>query len=533
MRLRALDCALIAVLGAALYLPGLGSSHSLWNPDEPRFAEISRVMVAHGDWLTPTLNGEPYSNKPPLLFWSIASIAKVTGRVSELAARLPSALAAIGVLVLTGVMAARIGGRRAGWLAVAVLATSHRFAWQARWCQTDMLLTLWVMVALAAYQEAVRRGRLGNLGLVALYGGTAIGVLAKGLAAPVVTGLAILADLIRRRAFRELLHYRLVTGTVVFLAIAAPWFVAMGVVHGSDFPAQFFLRQHLQRFVDPFDHAHNAFYYLYTFPAEFLPWTVILPGVALLLHRDRALLGRLWFPLGWFVLTFVFFSAAGAKRGLYLLPAYPAAAIVVGAALERWLENKRLAGFPYLWFDVPMWAVPAVIGAGALIAPVVVFFVSRADAGAALLATLLLAPLSAGLAVWAARGARERLLATFVSAAALVLVTSGIAFPRLEGYKSAKPLAAHIASVLPPDVPLALYQYDRAHFNFYLRRDVIPSLDTPEQGITFLHSAKRACVLTETKHLSELEQAFGTALARVAADSVGHRKLELACAGAS
>ncbi|MFN7954979.1 MAG: glycosyltransferase family 39 protein [bacterium] len=530
MRLRALDCALIALLGAALYLPGLGSSHSLWNPDEPRFAEIARVMLTRGEWLTPTLNGEPYSNKPPLLFWSIATVGKADGGVSELAARLPSALAAIGVLVLTGVMAARIGGRRVGWLAVAVLATAHRFAWQARWCQTDMLLTLWVMVALTAYHAAVRRGRLDNGGVLALYGGTALGVLTKGLAAPVITGLAVLADLIRRRAFREIPRYRLVMGTLVFLGLAAPWFVAMAIEHGSAFPAQFFLRQHLQRFVDPFDHAHNAFYYLYTFPAEFLPWTVVLPGVALVLYRDRALLGRLWFPLGWFALTFAFFSAAGAKRGLYLLPAYPAAAIVVGAALERWIENKRLAGFPYLWFDVPLWAVPALIGGGALVAPLVVAFLSRADVGAALLAALLLAPLGAGLAVWGARGARERLLATFGSAAAVVLVTSAIAFPRLDGYKSAKPLAAHIASVLPPDVPLALYQYDRAHFNFYLRREFIPSLDTPEQGVAYLRASKRACVLTETKHLAELEQAFGASLARVAADSVGHRKLELACA---
>src|SRR5690349_263196 len=105
MRFRLVDVAITVVLGAALYLPGLGSSHSLWNPDEPRFAEIARVMAASGDWLTPRLNGEPYSNKPPFTFWSIATAARFTGQVDELAARVPSALAAIAVLALTGVMA--------------------------------------------------------------------------------------------------------------------------------------------------------------------------------------------------------------------------------------------------------------------------------------------------------------------------------------------------------------------------------------------------------------------------------------------
>lgn len=529
MRLRALDVALIAVLGAALYLPGLGSSHSLWNPDEPRFAEIARVMVDRHAWLTPMLNGEPYSNKPPLLFWSIATASQLDGHVTERAARLPSALAAIGVLVLTGVMAARIGGRRVAWLAVAVLATAHRFAWQARWCQTDMLNTLWVMVALAAYQQAVRSGGLSVAGALALYGGTALGVLTKGLAAPVVAGLAIVVDVVRRRAFREILRYRLLAGVALFLAVAAPWFIVMAIEHGSSFPAQFFLRQHLQRFVDPFDHAHNAFYYLYTFPLEFLPWTVVLPGVALVLARDRTLLGRLWFPLGWFAVTLLFFSIAGAKRGLYLLPAYPAAAIIVASVLDRWLEDKRQAGFPYLWFDVPLWAVPAIIGVGAALAPLVMLFVSRPNLGGAFLAALLLGPLGAGLTVWGMRGARERVLATVAAASAVILATTGIAFPRVEEYKSAKPLAAHIGSLLPADVPLALYKYDRAHFNFYLRRDVITSLDTVEQGTAFLSTGKRSCVLTETKHLAELDQALGAPLARVASDSVGHRQLELAC----
>ncbi len=529
MRFRAVDWALVIALGAALYLPGL-AGHSLWNPDEPRFAEIARVMTASGDWLTPRLNGEPYSNKPPLLFWSIAAIGRVTGGVGELAARLPSALAAIGVLVLTGLMGSAIGGRRVGWFSVAVLATAHRFAWQARWCETDMLLCLWVTLSLAAYQAASRSGRLGWLGALALYGGTAVGVLTKGLAAPVVTGLAILSDVTRRRAFREVLGYRLVPGTVLFLAIAAPWFLSMYHVNGGAFVGHFFLQQHLQRFVHPFDHAHGPLYYLYTFPPEFLPWSLLLPGVVLVLARDRALLVRLSLPLGWFATTFLFFSIAGSKRGLYLLPAFPAAAIVVGAAIDRWLSDKQLAGFPYLWFDLPLWAMPGIVGGAALIGPFVALVVSRHDAGAAFACAAVLVPLGAGLTLWAAKGARERFLATFAIAAVVIVLTAGIVFPRVDHYKSAKPLAAHIAQVLPPGVPLGLYQYDRAHFNFYMKRDVIQPLTTPAEASTFLHQPPNACILTETKELATLETELGVPLAHVAEDSVGHRRLHLACA---
>src|ERR1044071_8885731 len=112
------DLALLALAGVLLFLPGLGG-RDLWNPDEARYAEVAREMPLAGSYAVPHLNGQVYSLKPPLLFWSIRTAAHLTGGLDEVAARLPSALAAIGTLLLTYRLGRRLFGRRAGGLAAA------------------------------------------------------------------------------------------------------------------------------------------------------------------------------------------------------------------------------------------------------------------------------------------------------------------------------------------------------------------------------------------------------------------------------
>ena len=138
----------LLVLGLVLFLPGIGG-RDLWNPDEPRYAEVTREMRQSGDFFVPHLNGKIYSEKPPLLFWSIAAASLATGEVGPVAARLPSLAAAIVTLFLLFGMAQRLFDRRVAWWSVAILATSGRILWQARVGQIDMLLlclvTRWAM----------------------------------------------------------------------------------------------------------------------------------------------------------------------------------------------------------------------------------------------------------------------------------------------------------------------------------------------------------------------------------------------------
>jgi len=135
------DLAVLALLGALLFLPGLGR-RDLWNPDEARYAEVAREMRLLGHWSVPRLNGEVYAQKPPLFFWLILASSGLTGgEVTEVSARLPSALAAIGALLLVFRIGERLFNRRAAWLAAVAFATCFKVLWQGRFGQIDMLLT--------------------------------------------------------------------------------------------------------------------------------------------------------------------------------------------------------------------------------------------------------------------------------------------------------------------------------------------------------------------------------------------------------
>ena len=122
--------------------------HDLWTPDEPRYALVAQEMMWSGDYLVPRRNGEVYTEKPPLMFWAMAAVSWPFGNVSEVTARIPSAVSGAFVLVLVFARARRMYGSSVAWLSVVVAATAFRFWWQAHVGQLDMLLCLWVTLAL-------------------------------------------------------------------------------------------------------------------------------------------------------------------------------------------------------------------------------------------------------------------------------------------------------------------------------------------------------------------------------------------------
>ena len=154
------------------------NQHDLWPPDEPRYAQVAREMLESGDWLTLRVNGEPYLEKPPLFFWAIAIVSAPFGDVNEMTVRIPSILSGIGTVVLTYLIAARLFGRRTAWWTGIILCTTMRFFWQARTAQIDMLLTLYLTLALLAF--CIHRDTKQPRWLVVLYGAIAAAIYAKG-----------------------------------------------------------------------------------------------------------------------------------------------------------------------------------------------------------------------------------------------------------------------------------------------------------------------------------------------------------------
>ncbi len=482
--------ALLAALGGALYLPGLGRE-ILRHPLEARYALAAREMLRGGPLLVAHVFGELYPDKPPLYFWATAGLGWLRGgEIHEATARLPAAVAAIATLLLVARLGSALFGAPAGLLAGCVLATSNLFFWYARQGHPDQFLTLFVtLAALGLWRTLERDEAGGGLGWVVVgYGAMALGVLSKGLLGLVIPLLAgatyALGTGPPRAAARRLV---LLPGLGVFLAGVLAWYAPAVWRYGTGYLYETLVHQHMVRYAHTWAHAAPWYYYLGEFPSGFFPWVLFLPGGAVLAWRARA--GATGgerrpgasFPLAWFVTGFVLFSLASGKRGAYLLPLYPAAALLVGGLWARGLA----AGPRLSWIDVPMRllaAAAATVALGLTLLPRrlvpgrMVFTLIPGDPverGLAAAAVLL----GAGAVWWLWRRPRPAAaFATLVAVQAGLLL--GVALVRAPQYEAEYPVrafAARVRAAVPADHPLLslLYDYDNI-VAFYVDRPLHP-----------------------------------------------------------
>ena len=211
-------------LSAVIFLTGLGS-RDFWSPVEPRYAEIVRVMFVKNQWIVPTVNGELYTDKPILYFWLALMFSKIFGAVNEWTVRLPAALGAIGMVLITYKLGKDFYSPRVGLIAGAVLATSARVIWEGRWAHLDALFAFFFALAMyfAAHATLHRERRNQFLWAYALM---ALATLTKGLIGVVLPALILVVFVLVTREWRLIRAARLPSGIVLFLLIAAPWFVA-------------------------------------------------------------------------------------------------------------------------------------------------------------------------------------------------------------------------------------------------------------------------------------------------------------------
>ncbi|NLI01233.1 MAG: glycosyltransferase family 39 protein [Chthonomonadales bacterium] len=321
--------------------------------DEGLYAACARDMARTGDWITPRVNGEPFYEKPPLLYWLSAASIKLLGP-TERAVRLPSGIAATALVIITYLFGLKYIGRRAAFIAGAALALAPMTAAAGRLATTDAALCLLLSGCLYSSYLSVRSDTTGRTyWSLAAWVCAAFGTLAKGAPA-IVIPVAILGlhYLVVRRARpvgqqrRRLLISTLV-GLGLFVVIVAPWHVAVWRANGQPFVDEYIVRQHIGRFRGG-DTAHHAPLWFYgpAFLAGFFPWSVV--ALAGLFARRPSLNAAgpsisepppdqdvLTFLRLWFGVVFVIFSAGGSKLVSYILPLYPAAALLAGHWLAR------------------------------------------------------------------------------------------------------------------------------------------------------------------------------------------------------
>jgi 4-amino-4-deoxy-L-arabinose transferase-like glycosyltransferase len=308
-----------------LYLYGLNVT-GLLGPDEPRYAAVAREMARSGDWVTPRLWGEPWFEKPPLLYWMTGATFGL-GLGPELAPRLPVAALALAFLGFYWWILQREFGTRTAWYAVLILGTSAGWVGFSQTGVTDMPLTATFSAAMLLALPWIARGDTRPLPLTAALLGLA--VLAKGLV-PLVLAL----PLAMRGRLRDLLRWRV---AAPFLIIALPWYVLCYLRNGRVFLDVFFWQQQFGRFASPaLQHSQPWWFYFPVLLAGLLPWT---PLAALLVRRGNWHDPRLAFLLVWAFFGLLFFSLAINKLPGYVLPLLPAICASMAISLDAARES--------------------------------------------------------------------------------------------------------------------------------------------------------------------------------------------------
>ena len=347
---------------------GALDEREFFHPDEGRYAEIPREMVASGDWITPRLNGLKYFEKPVLQYW-ITAVSYLALGEEEFVARLWPALAGFLTLLLVYRMGRRIAGVRAGVLAAAVLATTFQFFVFSQIVTLDMGLSFFLTLALYGFLASQDRRAAPSQqrnSAILMWAAMALAVLSKGLVGVVLPALVLFAYIAIERDWKLLGRLHWGVGIPVFLLIALPWFVWVQV-RNPEFFQFFFIREHFGRYaLDEHRRAGAWYYFLAMLLIGSLPWSFMYFRAMFSSWRDSPINHFVINPLRllilWVIAIVVFYSLSRSKLPGYILPVYPALAVLLGCYVQRanmQLSHKLLLGIAALGVVV-MAAAPLV-----------------------------------------------------------------------------------------------------------------------------------------------------------------------------
>ncbi|GIW82250.1 MAG: hypothetical protein KatS3mg105_4057 [Gemmatales bacterium] len=350
---------LLIFTAGLLFMPNLGGP-TLWDIDEGNNAEAAREMLRSANWRVPTFNYQLRVDKPALLYWFQILAYRLFG-VGEFAARLPSALAGILTILLTYELGRLMFGPATGLLAGVVLASSILFCASAHFANPDMLLVCSIVAAFLFFWQGFTNERYAFVRVSLAMG---LAVLAKGPVGLVLPAAIIVAFLYWVGKLRLLWKPGLVAGALAFAAVAAPWYIWVGVETKGAFLLQFWQKHNVNRFLGAMEnHSGPVYYYFIILLVGLAPWSAFLAPTSWHAIRSIRPIGSaesaaepfvaFRFLVCWFAMFFIFFTISQTKLPNYILPLYPAAAIMTARFLVRWQEDKT---------NTPAWLMPLCFG---------------------------------------------------------------------------------------------------------------------------------------------------------------------------
>ncbi len=510
------SCLLLTVLAAGTLFVQLGRL-PLVGSDEPRYARIAGEMMLENRWVTPTLEGRPWLEKPPLYYWLTIPVFRMAGQ-SETAARLGPALAALWTAFVLYWLGGALWSRLAGLIGASALLTMVGFAAFGRSASTDMPMAACMTTFLAVLAAAAVRDDEPRWKVVVGYAFLGLAILAKGPVALILAG-GIGACYWALRDRWDLRRWHPVAGLAIALAVALPWFWLAFRQNGFGFILVFFINHNLARYVtDIHHHTQPFYYYVPVILGLIFPWTAWLlfsiPGSMPRVLRNW----REWRPaslfLGcWILFPLLFFSISRSKLPGYVIPVLPAIALLIGVKvrrLDRGEARHRGAAWPWLTHlcrprseSVFLLVLRARYGAGWL--------------PGALIGVLTLLPALAG-AVAALRGRwRAAVAATTVQGLVSVIAFVVIASPYLAVTLSARDIALAALSNRSPGEEIGTYKYFHHTLDYYTAYQVVSDLEDPAALEQFARQRRQFLVVTQEQWIPEIEHAVCCTIDELAA----------------
>lgn len=500
--------AIVLLLGIGMRFP--------WPADEPRFAQVAREMVESGQWLFPTRGGEPYPDKPPVFMWLAALAFVLTGKL-KVAFLLPSALAAFGTVLLVHDIGRRLWSREVALAAVLVLVLTPQFLLQGKTGQIDALVCFWITLGCYGLLRHFFTGPHWGWYFTA-WAAMALGIMTKGVGFLPLLMLIPLAIWVKNPADsdegRAVWRWKLAAGLPVMLAVIALWLGPMlWQVHsiGTDtmvaYRNDLLFRQTGERFVNAWHHV-KPWHYFFTqaIPTVWFPLVVLLlvffKPLVTLLREDRS--ARVL--LTWVGLVLLFFSLSSGKREVYMLPALPMLALVVGALWMRVKDSvaaRRTGGF-FLGLLVVLALVIA--GLGVVLRTSPEKLLSKAPDYAELIATLSTPLMAMGLALLVVtllvrhRDLLERLAAATLTVWVFVAL---MVWPRVDPHRTPQELMEEVEHQVPASSELGLV-YFKEQFLLFSHRPLThfsylaPVEEQERNAWVWMHEAPNRFLLVPT-----------------------------------
>lgn len=534
----------LLIAAAALVLVPSLFTRDPWNPDEPRATEVAREMVALGNYLVPHLNGEPYSDKPPLFYWLAAGFWHLGFGVNS--GRMVSLLATVGIVLVVFALGRRLHSPETGLLAGLVSLTTLLLVFICKFGVLDPLLTFLTTGSIYCVVRALEGSESHGLWWLAAYVAAALAVLTKGpvgLAVPLLVGLGYGAA--RRREVRKGGWWHL-AGAAVMVALVAAWLVPACIQGGPSYTKDILFQQTAQRMGEDASHYQAPYFYLAYAPVFLFPWSLVLVlalGWAWRVAWTRGDAAGVLSAV-WFIGVLVFFSLFSGKRERYLLPLVPAVgllcaryAVAVGMGevvpsrghRGLWKATFVLLGLLAVGLVVVAMApgeVAARLGSDAEVREEVRAAMTPAVlAGAGVFGVAILAACFYGMHARPDGGGERRRLSGAVAAALLLsLAVDLLATPILDRFKSGRDLIEQAGSYIRDADEVVLYQSEFSGvYNLFSRRVRMPAITTPEELGARFASGRRVTAIVKERALAEL--AKRAKFHQVASERVGHRKL--------